>query len=90
MLTRLEFEYGGREAAAAPLNVQPQILRTLGRLSVKNDPVERRKVEGAPVPLTESEKEWIRAVLPKLVIQAARADSGDQPSKLTMADLPSL
>jgi hypothetical protein len=47
ILTRLEFKYGDRRSAASALNVEPLVLSTLGRLSVKNDPAERRKVKGA-------------------------------------------
>jgi hypothetical protein len=90
ILTRLEFEYGDRRSAASALNVEPLVLSTLGRLSVKNDPAERRKVKGVANPLTEPEKQWIRAVLPRLALQAATAAAGAQPSRLTMADLPSL
>ncbi len=90
VLTRLEFEYADRGSAGTALNAHPLVLSTLGKLSVKNDPAERRKVKGAIAPLTESEKKWIRAVLPRLVLQAATAVTGAQPSGLTMADLPPL
>lgn len=90
ILTRLEFEYGDRRSAASALNVEPLVLSMLGRLSVKNDPTERRKVKGEADPLTEPEKQWIRAVLPRLALQAATAAADPQPSRLTMADLPSL
>jgi hypothetical protein len=90
ILTRLEFEYGDRRQAAAALDVEFAVLGTVGRLSAKNDPVERRKVEGAADPLTEAERQWIRAVLPKLVLQAATVEAGAQPPRLTMAGLPPL
>lgn len=59
VLTRLEFEYGGRSAAASALQIEPLVLSMLGRLGVKNDPAERRKVKGAVDPLTETEKQWV-------------------------------
>jgi hypothetical protein len=90
ILTRLEFEYGGRRWAASALHVEPSVLSMLGRLSVKNDPVERRKVKGTADPLTETEKQWIRAVLPRLIFQAAAAAANAQPPRLTMTDLPAL
>lgn len=90
VLTRLEFEYGGRGEAASALNVTRSVLETLGRLGVKNDPTERRKVKGPISPLSPAEKEWIRAVLLRLVHQAAEVAAGAQPPAVTMADLPSL
>lgn len=90
--TQLLEEYGGLNRAAAALNVTPQILRKLGELSAKNDPVERRKVKGPVVPLTEAEHQWILAVLPKLTLQAAKIAAGSSPPRLNMADpeLPKL
>jgi hypothetical protein len=90
--TRLLFEYGGLDRAAAALNVTPQVLRKLGELSARNDPVHRRKVEGPVARLTEAEHEWILAVLPKLTLQAAKIAAGSNPPQLNMADpdLPTL
>jgi len=88
ILTRLEFEYGDRRQAASALNVESAVLSTLGKLSVKNDPAERRKVKGSVGPLTEAEKQWIQVVLPRLVFQAAMVAGNVQPSRLTMVDLP--
>jgi hypothetical protein len=90
--TRLENEYGGRNQAAAALNVTPQVLRKLGELSDRNDPVERRKVKGPRAPLTEAERQWILAVLPRLTLQAAKIAAGSSPPLLNMADpdLPTL
>lgn len=90
ILSGLEFEYGGRTRAASAIGVSLLVLRTLGRLAARNDPAERRKVEGPIDPLTEAEKQWIQAVLPRLVLQVAEAAAGSQPSTLTMADLPPL
>jgi hypothetical protein len=85
-LTRLLFEYGGLNRAAAALNVTPQVLRKLGELSAKNDPDERRKVKGPVVRLTEAERRWIDAVLPRLAVHVAEIAAGSDPPQLTMAD----
>jgi hypothetical protein len=90
ILTRLEFEYGGRPQAATALNVAKPVLNTLGQLSARNDPNHRRKVKGPIARLAEAEREWILSVVPRLVEQAAAVASGSQPAQLTMADLPSL
>ncbi|MGH2748656.1 MAG: hypothetical protein ACRDKB_12140 [Actinomycetota bacterium] len=88
-LTQLEYEHGGRQQAARQLNVEVKILQSLGRLSAKNDPQERRKVKGAIDPLTEPERQWLFAALPKLTWQAAHVESGKMPARLGMNDLPS-
>jgi hypothetical protein len=89
-LTRLTFEYGGQRQAAAALNVTEQVLRKLGELSAKNDPTERRKVMGSVNPLTERERRWLLAALPRLALQVAEIEAGGSPARLTMGDLPSL
>jgi hypothetical protein len=88
-LTRLTFEYGGQRQAAAALNVTEQVLRKLGELSAKNDPVERRKVTGPVNPLTERERQWLLAALPRVALQVAEIEAGGSPARLTMGDLPS-
>lgn len=90
VLTRLEFEYGGRDDVSAALNTSGQILRTLGRLAAKNDPSERRKVKGPIDPLSAVERQWLDSALPKLALQAAEAAAGSTPRRLTMGELPSL
>jgi hypothetical protein len=90
-LTRLTFEYGGQRQAAAALNVTEQVLRKLGELSAKNDPTERRKVSRPINPLTERERQWLLAALPRLALQVAEIEAGSStPARLTMGDLPSL
>jgi hypothetical protein len=88
VLTRLEYEFGNRKSAASTLRVSMPILKRLGELSAKNDPAERRKVKGPIASLSDAERRWIDAVVPKLVLQTAAM--GSQPSMLTMADLPPL
>jgi hypothetical protein len=92
-LTMLTYEYGGKRAAAKAINVSANVLETLGRLSHKNDPTERRKVMGREVEsLTEAERGWIEAALPRLTLQIAEIEAGSSPPKLSMGfpDLPPL
>jgi hypothetical protein len=92
-LTRLEFDYNNRGDAAAALNVSQPVLNALGRLSEKNDPDERRKVKRRqPVErLTEAERQWLLAALPRLALQVTQVEAGGStPAQLTMDDLPSL
>lgn len=85
----LTFEYGGKDerAAAKKLNVSANVLETLRKLSHKNDPKERRKVMGRKVELlTDAERGWIEAVLPRLTRHVAEIEAGSSPPKLTMGD----
>ncbi len=88
VLTRLENEFSGRKGAALTLRVSMHVLKRLGGLSAKNDPAEHRKVKGPIASLSDAERRWIDAVVPKLVLQAATMES--QRSMLDMADLPPL
>lgn len=89
-LTQLEYEYGDRKSAASQLNVDQKILQSIGRLSSKNDPDERRKVKGPVDALTEPERQWLFAALPKIALQVAHVESGKKPPALKMGDLPAL
>jgi hypothetical protein len=92
-LTRLEFDYKDRGEAAAGLNVSKPILNTLGQLSEKNDPEERRKLKRRqPVErLTEAERQWLLAALPRLALHVAEVEAhGSSPAQLAMDDLPPL
>jgi hypothetical protein len=91
-LTRLEAEHRGRAQAAAALNVSEPVLGKLGELAARNDPLHRRKVKGPPQPLTEAERRWLMAVLPRLTRHVAEIEAGSNPPQLNMADpdLPSL
>lgn len=90
VLTRLEFEYGGRHQLSSALNVSLPVLNTLAQLGIRNDPAERRKVKGPVSSLSEAEKGWIRAALLKLVRRVAEVEDASPPSQLTVADLPQL
>jgi hypothetical protein len=91
-VTRLLYEYSGEVAAAAALKVSRQVLVTLRKLAAKNDPSERRKVEGPIQRLTDAERGWITATLPRLTQQVAEIEAAASPPKLNMGppDLPRL
>jgi hypothetical protein len=74
-LTRLEFDYNDRAETAAALNVSQPVLNTLGRLSEKNDPDERRKAKrGRPVErLTEADRQWLLAAYRGLLSRSPRS-----------------
>ena len=90
--TRLKYEYNDAVHAAAALNVSRTVLVTLRKLAAKNDPSERRKVEGPIQRLTEAERGWITAALPRLTQQVAEIEAGSSAPKLNMGppDLPRL
>jgi hypothetical protein len=91
-VTRLTYEYNTEAAAAAALKVSRQVLVTLRKLAAKNDPSERRKVAGPIQRLTDGERDWITAALPRVTRQVAEIDAGSSPPKLNMGppDLPRL
>jgi hypothetical protein len=90
--TRLRYEYNGEVAAAAALKVSRNVLGALRKLAAKNDPSERRKVDGPIQRLTDAERGWITAALPRLTQQVAEIEAGSSPPKLNMGppDLPPL
>ena len=69
-----------------------QVLVTLRKLAAKNDPSERRKVAGPIQRLTDAERDWITAALPRVTRQVAEMEAGSSPPKLNMGppDLPRL
>jgi hypothetical protein len=91
-VTRLTYEYNNEAAAAAALKVSRQVLVTLRKLAVKNDPSERRKVAGPIQRLTDAERDWITAAMPRVTRQLAEIEARSSPAKLTMGppDLPRL
>jgi hypothetical protein len=72
-VTRLTYEYNSEAAAAAALKVSRQVLVTLRKLAAKNDPSERRKVAGPIQRLTDAERDWITAALPRVTRQVPRS-----------------
>jgi hypothetical protein len=90
LLTRLEFEYAGKPGASAAIGVAVQVLRKLGELSSVNDPVLRRKAKGPERPLSDAEKAWLGAALPRIVLNVAIVEAGGIPPPITMGELPAL
>jgi hypothetical protein len=90
--TRVTYEYNGEDHAAAALNISRKVLVTLRKLAGKNDPSERRKVEGSIQQLTEVERRWITAALPRITRHVAEVIGGSNPPKLNMGppNFPSL
>lgn len=89
-LTRLEHEYGGRREAGRALRVNTRVLNTLGSLSARNDPGEGRKAKGPVNPLTEPERAWLLALLPRLVLRVAEIEAALNPPPIALEDLPAL
>ncbi len=90
VLSLVEYEFGDRAAAVKALSVDPKVLSTLGRLSVVNDPRERRKVRGPERPLTGEEHTWLPKAMSLITLQVAAVEAGRTPPILSMSDLPPL
>jgi hypothetical protein len=88
LLTRIEYEFGGKPGAARALRVSGNVLDALGRLSVVNDPRFRRKVEGDERALTDAELLWIDEAARRVVGQVAQTAASGSPTRVTMGDLP--
>lgn len=83
VLSRLEYEYGSRGDAATALNVHPQVLSTLGRLSSeKGEGKDVRKfIRGKkPTPLTSAECTWMVNTIRELTRRAAQEAAGKLPA----------
>ena len=83
-----------RKAAARHYKVAFKVLDTLGRLSAAGSPQDARKApkKGDFRPLTDMQKQWVRAAVKRLIIRAgecAAVGTGNLP-ELGMADLPPL
>ena len=97
-LTMIEVSYGQgkREAAACTINVDSEVLNTLGRLtSTKGDITTARKApeRGKWQPLSGTERTWIEAVVKRLICRMGEYAGCDDISTLTsvsMLDFPSL
>jgi hypothetical protein len=83
-VTRLTYEYNSEAAAAAALKVSRQVLVTLRKLAAKNDPSERRKVAGPIQRLTDAERDWITAALPRITRQVAEIEAASSAPKLNL------
>ena len=93
VLTLLESMAGGRREAAATFQIDPTVLKTIGRLSsTKGDSDSTRKfLEGGQVqPLTGNESAWLEAAIRRVVRRMGEHAAGVQLTQLTMNDLPQL
>lgn len=95
VVTRAESEYGGgkggsdlRRATAKALGLDYKILSELGRLASQNDPTLGRKAKGPAVPLTDSEKTWMRAAIVLIAQQVGTLNAGAALTPRTLGDLP--
>jgi len=98
-LTMIEVNYGQqgkRKAAAHTINVDSEVLNTLGRLtSTKGDNTTARKApeRGKWQPLSGTERTWIEAVVKRLICRVGEYAGCDDSSTLTrvsMRDFPPL
>lgn len=92
MITAIETDFGGtlgkrRKTAARALNVDLEVLNTVGHLtSERSHDVHGRKA-GFPF-LTYGEEMFIRTAIKRLLLQIGYIEAGSTPSKLEMSDLP--
>jgi hypothetical protein len=93
-LTVMEYTAGGRPEASDQYRVDQRVLRKLGVLcSSRGDVYEARKRKGNTgiTPLKSAEREWIRAVVKRLILRVGEY-AYDPVAKLpmiTMSDFPS-
>ena len=88
LLSFLERLYGDRAGVARKLQVHPDVLSTAGRLSAQSDPLQGRKLKGAPQPLTPEEIGWLNIFIEVVGKRAAYVESGNTPiSQISMSDL---
>jgi hypothetical protein len=93
-LTVMEYTAGGRPEASDQYRVDQRVLRKLGVLcSSRGDVYEARKRKGNTgiTPLKPAEREWIRAVVKRLILRVGEY-AYDPVAKLpliTMSDFPS-
>jgi hypothetical protein len=80
-VTRLTYEDNSEAAAAAALKVSRQVLVTLRKLAAKNDLSERRKVAGPIQRLTDAERDWITAALPRVSLWQASSVLPPAPAR---------
>ena len=81
-LTRIERQYGSRQAAARTLNVSRNVLDEVGRIAAVNDPHEGRKFDGTVRQLTTEESNWIRNALVAVALRVGQVEAGQDPSGL--------
>lgn len=77
--------------AARRLRVSREILRTLARISNKNDPRIRRKYQPGPVaPVTDRERAWLDAAMALLIRRVGHVELGPSDPIIALSDLPPL
>ena len=81
-LTRIERQYGSRQAAVRALNVSRNVLDEVGRIAAVNDPHEGRKFDGTVRQLTTEESNWIRNALVAVALRVGQVEAGQDPSGL--------
>jgi len=94
-LTVMEYSAGGRPEAADQYRVDYRVLRKLGELcGNRGDVREARKMKGNAgiTPLKQTEREWIRAVVKRLILRVGEYAYDPVPKlqPITMADFPSI
>ncbi len=83
-LSRLEYEYGSRSDVAAALNVDDDVIGTIGRLtSERGTAFTARKFKRGktPVPLTATENDWLLQTLGELLRRVAQEAAGPVPAE---------
>lgn len=95
VVTRIEDAFRGtakgsdvRTAVGHALAIDPRIVNELARLASQNDPSIGRKAKGPEVPLTNAEKEWMRAAVILIARQIGAANAGASLTTRTLTDLP--
>jgi hypothetical protein len=94
-LTLVEIKTGveneKRKIAVEKYYVERDILNDIGKLSsTRGDRSNARKYTLELKPLSSKEQTWLDAAIRRLILQVASVDAGEQPSMLTMTDLPGL
>jgi hypothetical protein len=93
VLTLLEKPAGGRKKAACTFHIGLDVLNTIGELSsTKGDESTARKASlgGQYQQLSDAEKQWLEAAVPKVIHQLGQYASGTSLTRLSMNDLPSI
>ena len=92
VLTTIEREYQGRKRAAQRLNILPEVLDHLGRISSTYDPVRGRKAvkQGEVGTITDEQLHWLKYVCPVIIRRVLEFEAGADISHTIKKDDPSL
>lgn len=91
--TLVEAEYGSRKEASRVLKVDMKVLNKLGELTTeRGDHLSARKVKRtvAFTPLADTERAWIEALIPQLILRVGQVAVGATPGQIGLPDLPAL